>query len=511
MWRDLALGLSLANLCCLRIWSGLLGLSPEVQFSLKSSPSMAHVSGAVTILLVLGILLTAAVRQARNRSSGSCRVLALAVLTGFGLVAANGLRIVVLSRFPLLRDAVVGPFGVDAWGLLHLGIIGLAAGGAILAGRRTVRALTAALLVLSPLVFLNVSAAAWSAARLEARGFADGPLAGPVREPAASGRRVVWLLFDEWDYELSFVKGSESRPLPNLNRLRGESLDAAQAYAPANDTLLSVPALLTGKPVGRTTGAGPGDLWIRTLAPSATVRFSTQLDVFARARAMGFNTAVAGWYLPYCRIFSSRLSACLWEPIAVHHGNLSHGVAAGRLDEIARAQFRLLFETPTLSPFGDPLPVEAHAAAFRSILGGALRYATDPGMGLVYVHFPVPHSPFLSRQGLRLSRGGLETAYGRSLQLLDWTVGEIRREMESAGVWERSSVILTSDHSLRARGGGRRVPFLLRLAGQRDPRPFTGRLSTIVTQELALRILAGRITTADGAAAWLDHGDPEGF
>ena len=65
--------------------------------------------------------------------------------------------------------------------------------------------------------------------------YADGPLA--PRAPQHSLPRVVWIVFDELDYRLSFPDRPSNLAMPHFDQLRAESIFAANAIPPANNTL----------------------------------------------------------------------------------------------------------------------------------------------------------------------------------------------------------------------------------------------------------------------------------
>lgn len=49
------------------------------------------------------------------------------------------------------------------------------------------------------------------------------------------------------------------------------------------------------------------------------------------------------------------------------------------------------------------------------------------------------------------------------------------------------------------------MPFLLKMAGQRDAVPYTAPFNTVLSRDLLLGILRGEISDAHAAAEWLDR------
>ena len=93
--------------------------------------------------------------------------------------------------------------------------------------------------------------------------------------------------------------------------------------------------------------------------------------------------------------------------------------------------------------------------------------------------------------------------------------------MEREGLWETSTVIVTSDHWWRAihrgdwglneeeqavfgDGPDRRVPVLIKLPGQRRETRYEHPFNTVLLHDLVLEIFADRIVSPRDVGAWLD-------
>src|SRR2546425_7901138 len=78
-----------------------------------------------------------------------------------------------------------------------------------------------------------------------------------------------------------------------------------------------------------------------TLFPSTTLFRS---NLFRRARALGYDTALIGWYHPYCRVLGSDLTRCYWEaaePLGSWERSEEH---TSELQSLAYLVCRLLLE-----------------------------------------------------------------------------------------------------------------------------------------------------------------------
>ena len=83
-----------------------------------------------------------------------------------------------------------------------------------------------------------------------------------------------------------------------------------------------------------------------------------------------------------------------------------------------------------------------------------------------------------------------------------------REAMTNAGLWDKTTVLVSSDHpnrmSLEVDGKeDPRVPFLLKLAGQTSSVTYNPVLQTIVTKPLLEAILDRKITTPEDVITWL--------
>jgi arylsulfatase A-like enzyme len=100
--------------------------------------------------------------------------------------------------------------------------------------------------------------------------------------------------------------------------------------------------------------------------------------------------------------------------------------------------------------------------------------------------------------------------YVDSLALLDRSVGELRHTMENSGVWESTTVLITSDHPYREAEqldgkSDPRIPYVVKLAEQKEAVAYTPRFNTVLTADLLLAVLRGEITDPASLTAWLDR------
>jgi hypothetical protein len=505
--RDCLIALSLANWTMLRVWAAILPKDPDFGYFLRHPRRPLDFAAAILGVCLLAALFLVAATVARRSAIGRVglqwgAVLAI-VLAGNAVkqvLASSGVEILPFAspRYAVWRHVAViaGLAGICLW--------------AALMGRwrqRVARIVSVALLVSSPFVVVTFSEAAGRILGYHPAGYADKMLAAPV-QIGLPQRRVLWLIFDEMDERLAFVDRDPALQLPELDRFRATSFSAVDARSPADQTRQSIPMLLTGEVAVSVQPAAPDDL-ILHFAPGGVAHWQNEPNVFSRARAAGYDSALAGWYHPYGRMLNNSLTQCLW-----FEGLNAYNSKGDALVKVTMSDLRTLVETGAMSLFGQTLAERYHARNYRDILAAATAYAASPRLGMEFAHFPIPHGPYVynSRTGrLDLANSPLH-GYIDALALVDRTLGELRRTMEAAGLWERTAVLISADHGyrgVRSVDGGRIadrwVPFLLKLPGQHEPYEYPRRLETIRSAGLLLDILEGRVSTPADVARSLDE------
>ncbi len=177
-------------------------------------------------------------------------------------------------------------------------------------GGRVIKIASTAILLMLPFALLTFGQVALQLAR-----FSDKAPTAPVSVTMAEAPRVVWLVFDEVDQRIAFAARPPSLKMPEMDRLRGESIYASNAYPPAGQTLLSLPALITGRFVSSAEAVNPSELMIKFEDSEQPVGWSTQPNIFSSARELGVKTALMGWYHPYCRIIGENLDTCFFYDV----------------------------------------------------------------------------------------------------------------------------------------------------------------------------------------------------
>lgn len=218
---------------------------------------------------------------------------------------------------------------------------------------------------------------------------------------------------------------------------------------------------------------------------------------------MGLTTAVAGWFHPYPRIFPSAHRA-FWESYPVYDMPGRQG-----LMEIMFSQFT----APLPAYSWDQRCLSRSASVFENTLAYCRTQVADPNNDFVFCHFSIPHLPGFRDHLLKpLAKplGGDAEQYLNNLLLVDWTFGELRRDMERAGVWDPTTVVVTSDHWLRGTTTNclgkidYRVPLLIKMPAQEQPLTYSKPVNNLLLHDLSLAILQGLIHDSSDCVAWIE-------
>ena len=353
----------------------------------------------------------------------------------------------------------------------------------------------------------------------------------PVR---AGASRVIWIVFDEIDQRIAFNERPVSLELPELDRLRGESLEARRATQTADRTLLAMPILIFGRSYRQSEIRGASRLDVFPADSSERLNWADERNVFSRSHEMGVNSAIVGWYHPYCRLFGDQLMSCFATSSHTGRALLREQNASERgVVRMAGLLYRLQFENlkdmyrfdgvSGSENLKDAYVQSQQQQEYFQIRDHAYADAVDARVGFMLLHFPTPHMYAIYNRWRRDFTLDPTIDYLDNLALVDRTVGELRAKLEAAGMWDQTTLLITADHGFRPnlwqgrygwtqnmeriseRGPSGIVPFILKLAGKREHVVVERTFSNIVSSDLALQVLDGQISTAAQAADWIER------
>jgi hypothetical protein len=523
MLRDAAISLSLANICFVKVWGKLLSGAG----SYFTEFPIAYVSIIADVVL-LAALMFAAITIVRRRCNELLMKLArwaflLAILT-----ALNSIALLILTISTTNFSTLLGRNTAWFTGLAITAVVVLAA---LKARNRIIRWAPPIILALLPFVIVTFSQSVWKLTRSVGVAYAAGDRASAT--PIAHKKpvtRVLWIIFDELDQRMSLSQRPDSVEMPELDRLRRQSVYAVNAYPPAPLTYMSMPALITGRLVAKVTPVRADELMIKFDGEQNAVGWSTQANIFSEARRLGFNTGLAGWCHPYCEVIGGSLSKCdevkeksndgitLQASMFLQAEGLISSVPL--VPQVAIPIIQRVDFANRIVTTGER---KKYTVRYKRVLESALKAVVDPDLDLVFVHSPAPHPPGIYDRAKNDFSLESKNGYIDNLELVDRTIGDLRRTMESAGVWDETTVIISADHWWRTEMWRRgpfwtredeaisdgkmdhRIPFVVKLAGQREQLTYTAGFNTVVTHDLILALMRGEVYSPTSVAAWLDR------
>jgi len=475
-------------------------------------------------VLLLATVFWASYAFARSRRQERLLAVARWVFLFVVFAALDGARRQFYGR--LTAPAFIAVVGKTAFIAILIGVFFLIVFTLARHSRRVISVAQAVVLILSPFALMTFSQAVWSLAKNRpAIAAAKNKSAADAGNKIRPATRVLWVIFDELDYQAAFAARPSSVELPELDRLRDESVVATNAYPPAKWTLLSIPALVTGRLVAEAQPSSCNELMIKFDGASGPVGWSTQPNVFSRAREIGGAAAVVGWYHPYCRVIGGDLTRCSFTVVAneldtrgqrVSRSMLEHFRMVGGAAQVIRQVL------PKSMRSGKRWEID-YVESLKRIAQESAAAATDSALSLVMIHFPAPHFPCLydRRKKDFTFEGGCN--YFDNLELVDRTFGDLRRSMERAGLWDDTVVLVSSDHwwrtdiwtknqswtkeeqAVMSKGPDYHVPFMLKLKKQRASVIYQPSFNTVLSQDLLLALLRGELSAPPDVTAWLDR------
>ena len=140
-----------------------------------------------------------------------------------------------------------------------------------------------------------------------------------------NNQRIVWILFDELSYDLVFDHTLAGQEFPNFNKLRAQSTSFSKLSPIGLFTDRIVLSLFAGRPITVLRSTLDGSVSYLDESSHRWSAYDPENSLFGLAHTDGWNTGVAGWYNPYCRIFGSRVGfvfmAARNSRVAPHRGD----------------------------------------------------------------------------------------------------------------------------------------------------------------------------------------------
>ena len=505
-FADLAAAFALANLYMLAVWDELHDHFYDYYRDLPYQ-TWSVFDREIFFLVILALLFWPLIAFIPRIRIAALRKLGCVLLLGILLVGLDVARLHGLHFYGGFFTGTVAKLGA----LLLFGAAGctvlfflLFRDQALLRGIRHV------LLFLMFLVPINLASTAWeihSTWPVERYNAKQPARLVPVPIPSASPR-FVWVIFDDWDEYLTFRNRPAGLQLPELDRFRSQSLHADTAFPPAADTLESLPSLITGRIVRKSRTTAPDDLLLTFAGSPTRELWSAQPNVFQRARESGVNGAIAGFYHPYPRI----IGASTVESFSVAFMTLQEDpIYFSGVEGMQRIPFQIwdaLHRVPLIKNsgiLGARRPKRISRIDYEQVTKHALKMVANPALGLVMLHFPLPHPPGIYDRAHARVNEQSASGYIDNLALTDATLRLLRQTMEAAGQWDNSFILLSSDHPLKEDANRHPwIPFLLKTPRQTTSLSYAQPFNSVLSQELILAALRGQVRSPEDIAGWLD-------
>lgn len=356
--------------------------------------------------------------------------------------------------------------------------------------------------------------------------FTPAPMPQGVGRASASPR-ILWIILDELSYDQVYGHRYPGLALPNFDRLAAQATVFTDAVPTAEYTRRALPSMLTGLPLRRTQPSADGRrLYLYDSTTGKRTLFDPRNTVFADAQRAGLQTAIAGWYEPYCRLLPGVLNRCFWTYSDELPAGLSdNGTTLQHTVEPFIHFLRLSFRPAGIGavmPTHGALDVRRHRADYVSLLAASDDLLTSGQSGLVMIHMPIPHPwGFYDRKTGEFPDH--RTSYLDNLALADAYLGRIRLQLEARGLWENTNVLVMGDHSWRtadvwatsahwsaeeqaASHHGVYDPrpgYILKLANEQSPARIDDRFDAVRTRSLLGQLMRGSITSPEQLRRWV--------
>lgn len=306
-------------------------------------------------------------------------------------------------------------------------------------------------------------------------------------------RKVIWVVFDEFDPEIAFSEANLGS-VQHFKILLDSAVSHSHMYAPSNATSMSIPSMLMGVSSYGNTYHDVGMLEVKT-SEKTKLTFNYRNTIFGRLTANHFNSAILGFYHPYCETFKQ--TRCKSYPMTQEfkfYSGVMHAYAHRRLPKLLGKDY---------------LPVSQYDY-MANITGQQLsllpEYILDEDVNFSFIHLNVPHLPsYYAQELFNENSDDLLSNYKLNLKLADYSLNEILKNTNQIKN-QKVLLILSSDHWFRARDEGKLVShpalFIAKINDDTHKINLTKPTSSIYIEEMVNKFLNNEISS---------HGDIQNY
>ncbi|MBI1976889.1 MAG: sulfatase-like hydrolase/transferase [Candidatus Omnitrophica bacterium] len=300
----------------------------------------------------------------------------------------------------------------------------------------------------------------------------------PVTDAEGSPSNTYIFIFDGWSYQRSYAGQEVASFFKNLDQLRKVSVSFPDAYSPADATYKSMPNFIFQN--DDDVMIEKDQFCFRDGEKQLLLRQAK--SIFDQPHQEGVHTVLGGTHLPYADFLGEKVD---WIESISTQKVFGEGVARNSVFHLVKllsigASALFYRNCEQIVEIGYN---QLHIDTTRRIHQMALSVIAEqshPTMALF--HYPIPHYPFIyTAQGpksILQAYPPTVTHYKGNLAYLDKLIGEIIAQLKEADEFDKSLIIMTSDHSWRHefRGDGeelfmerRHVPLFVKFPNQTKP------------------------------------------
>ncbi len=263
-------------------------------------------------------------------------------------------------------------------------------------------------------------------------------------------RKVVWIIFDEFDHELAFSNQEHNFELPNFTKLRNNSITHNKMFYPGQDTFYSIPSMLIGEYTQGVTLRN--HRYIMKSNDKKEIPFTFENSIFGKINNDGFTFSITGiGFHSYCLIMQVNKCKLFNGPLKWYDGilHLFH------VNQIYSFIYLLNKNNSGKGKYRNANPM---------IIKSMYEFIETPDpTNLLFIHTRVPHLCHKCTDGLAGMAGkhfNTETskpteAYFLKIAFIDYLVGEILKKLDTKNYKKDDTLLLlNTDHWARPTATG---------------------------------------------------------
>jgi hypothetical protein len=344
--------------------------------------------------------------------------------------------------------------------------------------------------------------------------------------------RIIWILLDELSYRQVYEHRFHTLNLPAFDRLAKQSAVFTGVVPAGIRTEIVMPSLIAGLPVDQIQPSSNGAaLKIRNPGTKQWTAFNPNDTIFSDALTAGYSTAIAGWYIPYCRVLPEVLDQCFWT-FGQPEGNkmLPRASIAENIIYPLLLSSSVMDHLPSAITHGnkaEDLVTKTHISDYQQISNSADQLLQRPAFDFILIHMAVPHPSGIYNR-ITHTFTTQNTTYIDNLALADSYLAHVRSLLEAEGQWDSSAIVIMGDHSWRtellwaaapdwtpeeqeASNGGQfddRPGYIVKLPEQKNGTTINIPFAAVDTRMLFRAIMQKQIVSPGDLSSWvgtLDH------